>query len=75
MSSYLSDLGALLTAYPDEEDGVDSYVMGYTLMPPCMMSNFRHFPNWDVFDCAHKRGEGQGIIAVRATKNTNGRLA
>ena len=48
--------------------------MGYTLVPPNMMANFKHFPEWDAFDCAHKRGEGQGIIASRATKNANGRL-
>ena len=67
-------MGGLLTDFPDEEDGVDSYVMGYTLVPPCMMAHFKHYPDWDAFDCAHKRGEGQGIIAARATKNANGRL-
>lgn len=51
------------------------YVMGYTLVPPCMMNNFSQYPKWDAFDCAHKRGQAQGIIAVRATKNANGRLA
>ena len=41
----LSDLGALLTNFPDEEDGEDSYVMGYTLVPPCMMNKFIHYPS------------------------------
>ena len=49
-------------------------MVGYTLVPPNMMANFSHFPVVDAFDCAHKRGDGQGIIAVRATKNANGRL-
>ena len=69
-----ADLGALLATYPDEEDGEELYLMGYTLIPPNVMANFSSFPPWDAFDCAHKRGAAQGIIAVRATKNANERL-
>jgi len=71
----VADLGSLLSVFPDEDNGPsDSYVMGYTLIPPNIMSNFSKFPPWDAFDCAHKRGAAQGIIASRATKNANGRL-
>ena len=48
--------------------------MGYTLIPPNVMANFAQFPPWDAFNCAHKRGATQGIIATRATKNANGRV-
>ena len=66
-------MASLLVTYPDEENAADSYVVGYTLIPPNMMANFNRFPVFNAFDCAHKRGDGQGIIAVRATKNANGR--
>ena len=68
------DLSALLSAYPDEEDGGDRYVMGFSIVPPEVMENFAAFPPWDAFDCAHKRGAAQGITASRATLNANGRL-
>jgi hypothetical protein len=48
--------------------------MGYTIVPPSVMHHFSFFPPWDAFDCAHKRGAGQGIIAARSTKNANGRV-
>ena len=72
------DLSALLSAYPDtdcyDEGETDRYVMGYSLVPPEMMANFSAFAPWDAFDCAHKRGVAQGILAARATLNANGRL-
>ena len=39
-----------------------------------IMTNFAAFPPWDAFDCAHKRGLAQGILATRATLNANCRL-
>ena len=38
------------------------------------MTDFAAFPPWDAFDCAHKRGLAQGILATRATLNANSRL-
>ena len=72
----LSDLDVLLQAYPDDEDDEENpkYVMGYTLVPPHVMAHFKSLPPWDAFDCAHKRGHAQGIIAARATKNANSRV-
>ena len=81
IAAHMSDLGTLLTLYPDPEDdgdpdGVDNaiYTMGYTLIPPNVMKHFADFPPWDAFDCAHKRGAAQGIIASRCTKNGNNRV-
>ena len=71
----VTDLTALLSAYPDDDDySCDRYVMGYSLVPPEIMANFAAFPPWDAFDCSHKRGAAQGILAARATLNANGRL-
>ena len=70
---------ALLNAYPEPDDdtdldAADRYIMGYTIVPPEVMANFDAFPPWDAFDCAHKRGVAQGIIATRATLNANAKL-
>ena len=79
----MADLSTLLALYPDPEDDpnhdqddadIAIYTMGYTLIPSNVMDHFGHFPPWDAFDCAHKRGAAQGIIASRCTKNGNGRV-
>ena len=81
--AYVPDLGSLLALYPDPDEDPDQdtdeldnaiYTMGYTLVPPNVMAHFADFPPWDAFDCAHKRGAAQGVIASRCTKNGNGRV-
>ena len=68
----LLDLTALVSAYPDTDDGAgDRYIMGYSLVPLEIMANFAAFPPWDAFDCAHKRGAAQRILAARATLNAD----
>ena len=72
---HFPDVSNLLSAYPDTDDEAgDRYIMGYTLVPPEIMADFAAFPPWDAFDCAHKRGLAQGILATRATLNANSRL-
>lgn len=59
-----------------------TYIVGWTLIPPNMMSHTVHashgssggrgrFIGVDALDCAGFRGRGQGILVVRATHDAN----
>lgn len=69
----VSVMSSLLSLFPDAKNGEEEtlYLMGWTIVPPNMMSGLQHFMPVDAQDCAAMRGTANGILLGRATKDAN----
>ena len=65
-------IAAVLEKYASPAAQETQYVMGFTLVPPHIMSGaLSHFPPVDAIDGANMRADAAGVMINRATKDGN----